>query len=58
MKMAVTMLAAWALEPPTLPANVDPTRFLWMFKSTMAATVVLSTSLTTFPGKFEGFLLV
>lgn len=43
MKMAATMLAAWALKPPTLPAMAEPTRFLLTFSSTRAAALLFST---------------
>lgn len=50
MKMAVTRLAAWALKPPMLPATIDPTRFLLMFKSTRLATDVFRRVFTTWLG--------
>ena len=43
MKIALTMFAAWALNPPTDPAIADPTKFLLMLRSTRASTLVLST---------------
>lgn len=43
MKMAVTMLAAWALNPPMEPAMAEPIRFLLMFRSTKASTLVFNT---------------
>lgn len=50
MKMAVTMFAACALKPPMLPATAEPIRFLEIFTSTRACTVVLRTELTTSAG--------
>jgi len=50
MKMAVTMFAACALKPPMLPATAEPIRFLEIFTSTRACTVVLRTDLTTSAG--------
>lgn len=41
--MAATMLAAWALKPPTLPAMAEPTKFLLMFSSTRAAVLLFNT---------------
>ena len=41
--MAVTMLEAWALKPPMLPAMAEPTRFLLMLSSTRAGTEVFKT---------------
>mmetsp|Transcript_8019 Transcript_8019/g.22894 ORF Transcript_8019/g.22894 Transcript_8019/m.22894 type:complete len:260 (-) Transcript_8019:627-1406(-) len=46
-KAAATMLAAWALKPPTEPAMALPMRHFWRFASTMASTVVLSVLRTT-----------
>mmetsp|Transcript_1132 Transcript_1132/g.2546 ORF Transcript_1132/g.2546 Transcript_1132/m.2546 type:complete len:221 (+) Transcript_1132:424-1086(+) len=46
-KIAVTMLEAWALNPPMAPAIADPIRFLLMFVCTRAATVVLRVVRTT-----------
>jgi hypothetical protein len=43
MKMAVTMLLAWALNPPIDPAIAEPTKFLLIFKSTRASTLVFKT---------------
>ena len=42
-KIALTIFAACALNPPTDPAMADPTRFLLMFRSTRASTLVFST---------------
>ena len=42
-KMALTTLAACALNPPTEPAMAEPTRFLLMFSSTKASTLVFNT---------------
>jgi hypothetical protein len=50
MKMAVTMFAACALKPPMLPATAEPTRFLEIFTSTRACTVVLRIEHTTSAG--------
>jgi hypothetical protein len=50
MKMAVTMFAACALKPPMLPATAEPIRFLEIFTSTRACTVVLRSDLTTSAG--------
>mmetsp|Transcript_7878 Transcript_7878/g.26807 ORF Transcript_7878/g.26807 Transcript_7878/m.26807 type:complete len:225 (+) Transcript_7878:242-916(+) len=47
---AVTMFAACALKPPTLPAMALPTRFLFVLVYTMAETVVLSVERTTEAG--------
>ena len=47
MKMAVTMLEAWALKPPTEAAMAEPTRFLAMLSSTSSSTLVLSVLRTT-----------
>ena len=44
--MAVTILAACALQPPKVPAIEEPIRFLPMFRSTSALAVVLSIFLT------------
>jgi len=41
MKMAVTMFAACALNPPMLPAAIEPTKFLLILRSTSVAAVVL-----------------
>mmetsp|Transcript_4765 Transcript_4765/g.7562 ORF Transcript_4765/g.7562 Transcript_4765/m.7562 type:complete len:201 (-) Transcript_4765:309-911(-) len=49
-KTAVTLFAAWALNPPTVPAMALPMRFLLRFASTMAFTDVLSVDLTTSAG--------
>uniref|UniRef100_A0A6B0U4H7 Putative secreted protein n=1 Tax=Ixodes ricinus TaxID=34613 RepID=A0A6B0U4H7_IXORI len=48
--MAVTMLAACALNPPTLPAMAEPIKFFVMFTSTKAWVFVLRTSFTTLAG--------
>ena len=48
--MAVMTLAAWALNPPMLPAMDDPTRFLEMLRSTKAEVEVFSTELTMCAG--------
>lgn len=45
--MAVTMLEACALNPPTEAAMAEPTRFLAMLRCTSASTVVLRVFLTT-----------
>ena len=50
MKMAVTMLAAWALKPPMLPAMAEPVRFLAMLRSQSADVVVLSVVSMMSPG--------
>ena len=42
-KIALTIFAACALNPPTDPAIADPTRFLLMFRSTRASTLVFNT---------------
>lgn len=44
------MLAACALFPPMEPAREEPTKFLVIFASTKAATVVFSVLETTLPG--------
>lgn len=41
--MAATMLAAWALNPPMLPAMAEPTRFLLMFSSTSSVVLLFNT---------------
>lgn len=41
--MAATMLAAWALNPPMLPAMAEPTRFLLMFSATRSAVLLFNT---------------
>ncbi len=43
---AVTILAAWALNPPILPAIADPSKFLVKFKSYNALADVFKTDLT------------
>lgn len=43
MNIAVTMLAAWALNPPMAPAMAEPTRFLLTLSSESAKTVVFKT---------------
>ena len=44
---AETILDAWALKPPMAPASADPVKFLSMFNSNKAGTVVFKTLLTT-----------
>lgn len=44
--MAVKIFAACALNPPIEPAIADPTRFLDMFRSTIASTDVFKTDCT------------
>mmetsp|Transcript_78173 Transcript_78173/g.108618 ORF Transcript_78173/g.108618 Transcript_78173/m.108618 type:complete len:373 (-) Transcript_78173:500-1618(-) len=39
---AVTILEAWALYPPTLPATADPIMFFAMFNRTMRSTASVS----------------
>ena len=43
MKRAVTILAACALNPPMAPATAEPTRFLLIFTSANADTLVFNT---------------
>ena len=43
MKIDVTTLAAWALNPPIEPAIAEPTRFLLVLTSISDSTLVLST---------------
>lgn len=50
MYIAVTTLAACALFPPILPAIADPIKFLLMFTSTNAVTVVFNTSVMILEG--------
>merc|ERR1719419_163608 len=50
MKTAATMLAAWALNPPMLPAIAEPIRFLLVLRSTTAWTDVFSRDFTTVLG--------
>jgi len=47
MKMAVTILLAWALKPPRAPAIAEPARFLIVFSSTSDCTFVFRTFFTT-----------
>lgn len=47
MKMAVTILLAWALKPPRAPAIAEPARFLIVFSSTSDCTLVFRTFFTT-----------
>ncbi|BAT06215.1 Os08g0512801, partial [Oryza sativa Japonica Group] len=47
MKIAVTILLAWALKPPRAPATAEPARFLITLSSTNDCTLVFSTFLTT-----------
>ena len=50
MKIAVTIFAACALNPPRDPAMAEPTRFLLTLSSRRASTLVFSTLVTTWPG--------
>merc|ERR1719491_1556484 len=46
-KTAVTILAAWALNPPIDPANADPIKFLSILSLTIVFTSVLRVARTT-----------
>ena len=48
--MAVTTLAAWALNPPILPAMALPIMFFSILRSTSAEADVLRTCCMTWPG--------
>ena len=49
-KSAVTRLDECALKPPIEPAIADPTKFLYVFTSTIAAGSTLSTERTSEAG--------